>query len=98
MRAYAYAILVTGWLAWLAPFLLQKRSAGPPKERDGRARWGVLLVANHLVLWQSKFWKDRYKVGRCILDLIFSSTFPDCRKCTLGSGELTPALIPSANL
>jgi hypothetical protein len=31
MPAYAYAILVMGWLLWMAPFLFIKRRGNPAK-------------------------------------------------------------------
>ena len=58
MPSYAYAILITGWLIWVAPFLLAKRSPAPARNLDRRARWGILLVAiAYSILWQTKFWE-----------------------------------------
>jgi protein-S-isoprenylcysteine O-methyltransferase Ste14 len=72
MRAYAFAFVVTGWLVWLTPFLLQKRSAGPAKELDRRARWGVLLVAiAYSLLWQSKFWERSIQGWQLVLSTLF---------------------------
>jgi protein-S-isoprenylcysteine O-methyltransferase Ste14 len=57
MPAYAYAILVAGWLLWMTPFVLIKRSRNPAKQIDRRARWGVVIVAiGYSLLWQGKFW------------------------------------------
>src|SRR5216684_3347570 len=56
MPAYAYAILVAGWLLWMTPFALIKRSRHPAKHIDPRARWGVVIVAiGYSLLWQGKF-------------------------------------------
>jgi protein-S-isoprenylcysteine O-methyltransferase Ste14 len=72
MRAHAYAILVTGWLVWLTPFLLQKGSARPAKELDRRARWGVLLVAiAYSLLWQGKFWERSIQGWQIVLSTLF---------------------------
>ena len=58
MQAYAYAILVAGWLFWWMPFLLIKRNRAPAQVVDRRARWGVVLVAvAYMMLWQNKFWE-----------------------------------------
>ena len=72
MRLYAYVLLVAGWLAWLTPFILQKRSAGPAKEVDHRARWGVLLVAiAYSLLWQNKFWERSLQGWQIVISTLF---------------------------
>ena len=58
MPAYAYAILVVGWLLWLTPFLRARQSEKPAKQVDRRARWGILLVGvAYSLLGQSHFWE-----------------------------------------
>src|SRR5690242_622892 len=58
MPAYAYAILTAGWLAWLAPFLLAKRTRAPVRDVDRQARWGIALEGvAYAMLYQSKFWE-----------------------------------------
>jgi hypothetical protein len=58
MPAYAYAILVRGWLLWMAPFFFIKRSGNPAKQVDRRARWGIGIVAiGYSLLWQGRFWE-----------------------------------------
>jgi protein-S-isoprenylcysteine O-methyltransferase Ste14 len=58
MPAYAYAIIVAGWLFWLTPFLRARQSEKPAKQVDRRARWGILLVAiAYTLLWQGHFWE-----------------------------------------
>jgi protein-S-isoprenylcysteine O-methyltransferase Ste14 len=58
MPAYPYAILVAGWLLWMTPFAMIKRSSNPAKQIDRRARWGVVIVAiGYSLLWQGKFWQ-----------------------------------------
>lgn len=57
VQVYGYFILAVGWLFWLAPFLLFRRSA-KRAEVDRRARWGLLLLAvAYSMLWQGKFWE-----------------------------------------
>src|SRR6266404_7779346 len=72
MPSYAYAILAAGWLFWLTPFFLAKRSTERPKELDRRARWGILLVViAYSMLWQSKFWERSLPVWRVALAILF---------------------------
>jgi protein-S-isoprenylcysteine O-methyltransferase Ste14 len=72
MPAYAYAIIVAGWLIWLTPFLLAKRNSGPAKKLDRRARWGILLVGiAYSLLWQSKFWETPPQAWRVALSIFF---------------------------
>ena len=60
------------WLVWLTPILLQKRAAGPAKELDRRARWGVLLVAiAYSLLRQSKFCKRSIQGWQIELSTLF---------------------------
>jgi protein-S-isoprenylcysteine O-methyltransferase Ste14 len=55
--AYAYVLLVVGWLAWATPFLLVGSSGKRPQQVDRRARWGIALqVLGYALLWQGPFW------------------------------------------
>jgi len=72
MPIYAYAILVAGWLLWMMPFALIKRSRNPAKHIDRRARWGVVIVAiGYSVLWQGKFWLRHPQSWQIILAIVF---------------------------
>src|SRR5260370_35787281 len=70
MPAYAYAIIVAGWLFWLTPFLRARQSEKPAKQLDRRARWGILLVAVAFwLLWQGHFWERSPQPWRTSLSL-----------------------------
>jgi protein-S-isoprenylcysteine O-methyltransferase Ste14 len=70
--AYAYAILVAGWLLWMTPFALIKRSRNPAKQIDRRARWGVVLAAvASFLLWQGKFWERHPQSWQIALAIFF---------------------------
>ena len=72
MPPYAYGILVAGWVLWLLPFVLAKRSQEKPKEVDRRARWGILLVAlSYAILWQNSFWARPLPLWRVALSVVF---------------------------
>ena len=72
MRASAYAILAAGWLVWMAPFFLFKRSAQPVKQLDRRARWGILLEAIAFsMLWQGRFWERSFEGWRVAFSILF---------------------------
>jgi protein-S-isoprenylcysteine O-methyltransferase Ste14 len=72
MPAYAYAILAAGWLVWLTPFFLVKRSSAKPEKRDRRARWGIVLEGlAYSLLWQSKFWARTPENWRVALSVFF---------------------------
>lgn len=72
MNVYAYAVLVAGWLAWLAPFVVLKRPAEAAKSVDGRARWGIALVAiAYSLLWQGKFWERSVQPWRMAVSILF---------------------------
>jgi protein-S-isoprenylcysteine O-methyltransferase Ste14 len=72
MPSSAYAVLITGWLIWVAPFVLAKRSPTPPRNLDRRARWGMLLVVvAYAMLWQTKFWERRLSSWRVAISIAF---------------------------
>ena len=72
MPGYAYAILVAGWLTWVAPFLRTLRGLARPKSLDRRARWGILLVAvAYSILWQGKFWARQPSTARLVTSIAF---------------------------
>src|SRR5256885_14030061 len=72
MPKYAYTILAAGWLFWLMPFLLAKRSSEPAKRLDRRARWGIVLVAvAYSLLWQGPFWGRFSRAWQGALSLVF---------------------------
>jgi protein-S-isoprenylcysteine O-methyltransferase Ste14 len=71
MPAYAYAILIAGWLLWLTPFALIKRSNKPAKLIDRRARWGVVIVAvAYSILWQGRFWERSPRLWQLVLAMV----------------------------
>ena len=72
MPAYAYAILVGGWLLWLTPFLRARKTEQPAKQVDRRARWGVLLVGvSYCLLWQGRFWERPPQPWQIALSILF---------------------------
>jgi protein-S-isoprenylcysteine O-methyltransferase Ste14 len=72
MPAYAYAILVSGWLVWLTPFLRARQTEKPAKQIDRRARWGILLVGvAYTLLWQGRFWERSPRQWQVALSLVF---------------------------
>jgi len=74
MPVSAYAMLVAGWLLWMTPFALIKRSSSPAKRIDRRARWGVVIVAiGYSLLWQGKFWQRQPQPWQIALAIVFFS-------------------------
>ena len=72
MPPYAYAILIAGWLTWLAPFLIAKRTRAPAGAVDRRARWGIMLEGvAYALLWQGKFWERPPAAWRLATSLAF---------------------------
>jgi protein-S-isoprenylcysteine O-methyltransferase Ste14 len=72
MPAYAYAILIAGWLLWLTPFALIERSNKPAKRIDRRARWGVVIVAvAYAILWLGRFWERSPRLWQMVLAIVF---------------------------
>ena len=58
MKVYGYLALALGWIVWVTPFVLAKRSGEPPRVIDRRARWGLVLECiAYSVLWQGRFWE-----------------------------------------
>src|SRR5262249_35585191 len=76
MPGYAYAILVGGWLTWVAPFLLTLRRLARPKNLDRRVRWGILLVAvAYSILWQGEFWERQPSIARVVTSATSAASF-----------------------
>ena len=81
MPSYGYVILITGWIAWAAPFAYAKRAAEPAKVIDRRARWGIVLVATgYMLLWQGRFWERPLPAWRLALTIVFLVFDARCRK------------------
>jgi len=71
MPAYAFVILIAGWLAWMMPFLLMKRNKEKAQQVDRRARWGIFLVfLGFTIVWQPSFWGTSLPVWRLALSII----------------------------
>ncbi|MFY9727351.1 MAG: isoprenylcysteine carboxylmethyltransferase family protein [Bryobacteraceae bacterium] len=72
MPAYAYGILLLGWLLWVMPFLLTGRVKHELTVVDRRARWGIVLMAiAYSLLWQSRFWERPLSAWRTTLAVFF---------------------------
>jgi protein-S-isoprenylcysteine O-methyltransferase Ste14 len=72
MPVHAYIIVATGWIVWMAPFLMVKRSGERPTMVDRRARWGVLLQGlAYALLWQSTFWLRSPETWRIAVSVFF---------------------------
>jgi len=55
---YGYLVLAVGWLGWMTPFFLIKRTGVNPQRVDRRARWGIVLQGiGYSLLWQTRFWE-----------------------------------------
>jgi protein-S-isoprenylcysteine O-methyltransferase Ste14 len=71
MPAYSYLILMAGWVVWVAPFLLYKRSSSTPATVDRRARWGILIEAlAFALLWQGRFWERMPAVWQVVASVL----------------------------
>jgi len=72
MSPTAIVILLGGWLAWMTPFFLIKKTRSAPQKLDRRARWGIVLqgVAFFLV-WQGPFWTRSPEGWRLALSIVF---------------------------
>lgn len=74
MPAYAFAILLTGWVLWAAPFFLIKRCRTTAAKIDRSARWGIVLQAiAYALVWQGHFWTRTPNWWRIALNVIFAS-------------------------
>ncbi len=72
MAAYAYAILVAGWVVWFTPFFFVRRGGQKAKQVDKRARWGMLIVMiGYSLLWQGKFWLHSPQGWRTAVSILF---------------------------
>jgi len=55
---YVCAILIAGWVLWVTPFLLSRRTGTQAQRIDKRARWGIVIQAvGYTLLLQGKFWQ-----------------------------------------
>lgn len=71
MPGYAYAILIIGWLFWMAPFFFIMRGGNPAKKLDRRARWGIVIVAiGYSLLWQGRFWERHPQLWQIALAIV----------------------------
>jgi len=69
MPLYAYAILIAGWVAWMARFILTsiRRKTLRPAKLDRRARWGMVFIAvAYPLVWQGNFWTRSPGPGRIV--------------------------------
>ena len=72
MPAYPYALLASGSLLWVLPFILIQRNVETPERLDRRARWGlVLVVVAYSLLWQNEFWARSPAGWRTALSVFF---------------------------
>ncbi len=72
MPVYAYVILAAGWLIWVTPFFLIKRSGARAEKLDRRARWGIVLEGvAYWLLWQNRFWERSPDLWRLVLSVLF---------------------------
>jgi protein-S-isoprenylcysteine O-methyltransferase Ste14 len=72
MPTYAYVILAVGWLVWLLPFFLIKRTGAKAATVDRRARWGIVLEGlGYSLLWQNRFWERSPPGWRMVLSVSF---------------------------
>jgi len=72
MHAYGYAILVAGWLIWMAPFFLIQANRPKAQRLDRRARWGIAITAvGFALLWQGRFWEMQLPFWRLAPAIVF---------------------------
>ena len=72
MPAYAYVVLVVGWLAWCLPFLLMKRNKAKAEKIDKRARWGIIFTfLAFFIVWQPTFWEKSLPDWRLAAAIVF---------------------------
>lgn len=71
MAGYAYLIAGVGWVVWVTPFFLIKRSTAAPARLDRRARWGIVLEGvAYSLLWQNRFWTRSPEVWQTALSVL----------------------------
>jgi protein-S-isoprenylcysteine O-methyltransferase Ste14 len=71
MPAYNYVILAAGWLAWMMPFFLIKRTGAKAQRLDRRARWGIVLQGlAYSLIWQTRFWERQPHSWRTALSAV----------------------------
>jgi protein-S-isoprenylcysteine O-methyltransferase Ste14 len=72
MPIYCFVMLLAGWLAWMAPFIMSKRNTATPQTVDRRARIGIVLVAlGYAILWIGPYWRQRPELWRVIFSVVF---------------------------
>jgi protein-S-isoprenylcysteine O-methyltransferase Ste14 len=72
MPAFAYIILLVGWVLWLLPFLIAGWNRNSPQKSDPRARWGILLQGlAYAIVWQGHFWTRHPQIWRIALSILF---------------------------
>jgi protein-S-isoprenylcysteine O-methyltransferase Ste14 len=70
MPTHVYIVLVAGWLVWMTPFFLIKRTGVKARRVDRRARWGILLEAIAFsLLWQQRFWERSPEPWRLVVSV-----------------------------
>jgi protein-S-isoprenylcysteine O-methyltransferase Ste14 len=69
---YDYALLATGWIVWMLPFMLNGWNFNSVAKQDKRARWGILLqLAGYSLLWQTRFWEHPPSTAMTSLAALF---------------------------
>jgi protein-S-isoprenylcysteine O-methyltransferase Ste14 len=72
MPGYAYVIAAAGWVIWITPFFLIKRSTGAPAKVDRRARWGIVLECiAYSLLWQNSVCARSPEAWQTVLSVLF---------------------------
>jgi protein-S-isoprenylcysteine O-methyltransferase Ste14 len=72
LPAWIAAILASGWIAWLLPFLLARKSRERPSTLDRRARWGIVLQGiGYFVVWQVPLWRTSPAAWRVGVSIFF---------------------------
>jgi len=68
---YVYIVFVVGWIVWMTPFFLIKRTGVKAQRLDRRARWGILLEAIAFsLLWQGRFWERSPEPWRVVVTVV----------------------------
>jgi protein-S-isoprenylcysteine O-methyltransferase Ste14 len=72
MPAYAYIILLVGWILWFLPFIITGWNRNSPQKSDSRARWGIILQGlAYAIVWQGHFWTRSPSTLRVALSILF---------------------------